>query len=97
MLLINPAIAIMSSKGWDLASTHSLEAFAEWARVKSDALLVVIIRPHDAVLAADPLLSPLDAHDRLWDRDVPKLLESLVRQRDEQQGKQLKREAKHGV
>lgn len=84
----------MSKGAWDLTSTHSLEAYAEYQRVKTDALIVVIIRPGDAVLAADPLLHPLDVHDRLWDKDVPKLLESLRRSRDEERGKQLKREAK---
>lgn len=84
----------MSKGAWDLTSTHSLEAAAEWLRTKSDALIVVVIRPGDAVLAADPTIHALDVHDRLWERDVPKLLESLVRSREEERGKQLKREAK---
>lgn len=79
--------------GWDLTSTHSLEAAAEWMREKSDALIVVVIRPQDGVLAVDPLINVLDVHDRLWE-DVPKLLEGLVRYRDEQRAKQLRREAK---
>ena len=84
----------MSKAKWDLTSTHSLEAAAEWMRVRSDALIVVIIRPGDAVLAADPLIDVLDIHDRLWDKDMPALLGSLRRSRDEARGKQLKREAK---
>lgn len=84
----------MSKRDWDLTSTHSLESAAEWLREKADALIVVVIRPGDAVLAADPLLDVMDVHDRLWDKDVPKLLESLVRSRDEERGKVLKREAK---
>ncbi len=84
----------MASKGWDLTSTHSLEAAAEWLRSKSDALIVVVVRPGDGALAADPLIDVLDVHDRLWDKDMPKLLEGLLRTRDEERAKQLKREAK---
>lgn len=84
----------MSKAKWDLTNTHSLEAAAEWMRLRSDALIVVIIRPEDAVLAVDPLIDVMDVHDRLWERDMPKLLGSLRRSRDETRGKALKREAK---
>lgn len=84
----------MANGKWDLASTHSLEAYGEYVRKTADALIVVIIRPGDAVLAADPLIDVLDIHDRLWEKDVPALLGSLRRSREEERGKQLKREAK---
>lgn len=84
----------MSKAKWDLTSTHSLEAAAEWMRVRADALIVVVIRPGDAVLAADPLIDVMDVHDRIWEKDMPKLLASLRRIRDEQRGKVSKREAK---
>jgi len=84
----------MSKRDWDLTSTHSLEAATEWLRVKADALIVVVIRPGDGALAADPLIEVLDVHDRLWDGDMQKLLAGLVRMRDEERGKQLRREAK---
>jgi hypothetical protein len=84
----------MANGKWDLTSTHSLEAYGEYVRKAADALIVVIIRPGDAVLAADPLIDVLDIHDRLWEKDVPALLGSLRRSRDEERDKQLKREAK---
>jgi hypothetical protein len=49
-----------NGKQWDLTSTHSLEAAAEWLRVRSDALIVVVIRPGDGALAADPLIDVID-------------------------------------
>jgi hypothetical protein len=62
--------------------------------VKADALIVVVIRRGDGTLAADPLIDVIDVHDRLWERDMPKLLEGLVRARDAERARQLKREAK---
>ena len=85
----------MSNRNWDLTSTHSLEAAANWLREKSDALIVVVIRPQDGVLAVDQLISVLDVHDRLWE-GMPKLLEGLKDYRDAERAKQLKREAKSG-
>lgn len=84
----------MSKGKWDLTSTHSLEAAAEWLRERSGALIVVVVRSGDGALAADPLISVLDVHDRLWEKDVPMLLDSLVRHRDGERAKQLKREVK---
>lgn len=84
----------MAKGKWDLTSTHSLEAAAEWLRERSDALIVVVIRPGDGALAADPLIDVLDVHDRLWDRDLPKLLGRLRDMRAEERAKVLKREAK---
>lgn len=48
---------------WDLTSTHSLEAGAEWIRAKAGALCVVIVRVNDSVLAADPGLAAGDAEE----------------------------------
>ena len=79
---------------WDTTSTHSLQAFAEWTRKQTDALIVVIIRPKAGVIAVDETIHVLDVHDRLWEKDMPALLEGLVRSRDEMQAAQLKREAK---
>jgi hypothetical protein len=84
----------MAKGKWDLTSPHSLMAAAEWLREQSGALIVVVIRPGDGALAADPLIDVLDVHDRLWERDMPKLLQSLRATRDEERAKALKREAK---
>ncbi|MFC5861067.1 hypothetical protein ACFPT7_02045 [Acidicapsa dinghuensis] len=82
------------AREWDLTSTHSLEAAAEWLRKKSDALIVVVIRPQDGALAVDEQIDVLDVHDRLWDGSMPKLLGRLREIRDGQRAKLLKREAK---
>lgn len=83
---------------WDLTSTHSLEAAAEYLRKKADALIVVVIRPGDGALAVDELLDALDVHDRLWDGAVVGTMQPLLRRlkemRDEKRQKVLKREAK---
>ncbi len=84
----------MAKREWDLTSTHSLEAAAEWLRKKSGALIVFVIRPGDGALAADPLLDVVDVHDRLGDGDTPKLLGRLKEIRDEERSMVLKREAK---
>ena len=86
----------MSGKPWDMKSTHSLTAAAEWMRKQSDALVVVIVRPGDGALAADPLIDVLDVHDRLWDKDLPKLLAALKATREDEWAKVLKKEAKSG-
>jgi hypothetical protein len=46
---------------WDLESTHSLEAFAEWARKQADAATVIIVRGQDYAFAAAPGIRPGDA------------------------------------
>jgi hypothetical protein len=90
----SPAKQGAKAKGkWDLTSTHSLAAAAEWLRERSDALVVLVIRPKDGALAVDPLIDVIDVKDRVWE-DVPKLLGELRRIRDEERTKQLKREAK---
>ncbi len=38
---------------WDMTTTNSLEAAAGWLRKQSDAVLVVVIRAQDAVVAVD--------------------------------------------
>ena len=85
----------MAKDKWDLTSTHSLEAAAEWLRKRSDALIVVVIRASDGSLAVDPLIDVIDVKDRIWE-DVPKLLGELRRIRDDERAKQLKREARNG-
>ena len=62
------------TRKWDMASTHSLESGAEWLLGKADALAVVVIRVNDAVLAADPGISPADV-----DRLVCERMQQLVR------------------
>jgi hypothetical protein len=83
----------MFGKDWDLKSTHSLEAAAEYFRKKSDALIVIVIRPHDGTLAADLLIDGIDVEDRL-NQDIHKLTNSLQEIRDIERARQLKREKK---
>ena len=53
-------------KSWDMTSTHSLEAGAEWMRSSSKALLVLIVRDNDAVLAVAAGIRPADIEGMLY-------------------------------
>jgi cysteine synthase len=64
----------------DWTKTGTVEAMAQWLRSKSDALCVVVIRPFNSVMAADPLLAPADCGTRL-DEELPGLLAELVKAR----------------
>lgn len=59
------------SKGPDWTKTGTLVAMAEWLRVRSGALCVVVLRRDDASLAADPELAPADARELLRERIDP--------------------------
>lgn len=70
------------AKGPDWSKTGTVVGYAEWVRSKSDALCVVVIRPFNSVLAADPLLTPADCAKRLAE-ELPGLLEALTAARAE--------------
>lgn len=62
----------MAGKGPDWTKTGTLVAYAEWLRSKSDAICVVVIRPHDSTFAVDPRCKPEDAQT-LVERYIPRL------------------------
>jgi cysteine synthase len=64
----------------DWTRTGTVEGYAEYLRKQSDALCVVVIRPFNSVMAADPLLAPADCATRL-DEELPGLLAELVKAR----------------
>lgn len=64
------------AKGPDWMRTGTVEAMAEWLRSRSDALCVVVVRPMDSVLAADPRLTPADCGERLAE-ELPGLVQQL--------------------
>jgi hypothetical protein len=45
----------------DMTALHAVEGLAEWIRKGSGALLVLVVRSEDAVVAVDPLIAPGDA------------------------------------
>jgi hypothetical protein len=53
----------MASKGPDWTRTGTIVAYAEWLRSKSDAICVLVIRPHDSSFAVDPSCPPGDAEE----------------------------------
>jgi hypothetical protein len=53
----------MSKKPWDVTSTSSLEAFAEFVRRKSDASVVLIVRGADYAFAPASGVSPAAAKE----------------------------------
>ena len=56
----------------DWTRTGTVEGYAEYLRKQSDAICVLVIRPHDSVFAVDPLCAPADA-ERLVNDYVPRL------------------------
>ncbi len=70
------------AKGWDLASTGSLQAAARWILGRSGALCVCVIRVDDLAIAGDLQLAPKDVLALLEDR-APELHATLEAERKE--------------
>ena len=66
----------------DWAKTGTVEGYAEWLRGKSDALCVLVIRPHDSVFAVDPGCSAADAGG-LCAEYLPRLMQRVEHARKE--------------
>jgi hypothetical protein len=49
----------------DWSRTGTIAGFAESLRKNSDAICVLVIRPHDSVMAVDPQCKPEDAAERV--------------------------------
>jgi cysteine synthase len=56
----------------DWTRTGTVEGYAGYLRKSSDAICVLVIRPHDSVFAVDPRCAPEDAQ-RLVEEYVPRL------------------------
>ncbi len=54
-------------KGWNLESPRSLLGAAQWLCKGSDALIVLIVRPGDVVVAVDERMRPADVAGVLRD------------------------------
>jgi hypothetical protein len=52
-----------AGKKWDLTSTRSLEAAAEWLRKQADASVVFVVRGKDYAFAIAPDVTPEQAYD----------------------------------
>jgi hypothetical protein len=66
----------------DWTKTGTVVAFAEWIRKDSDALLVMVVRRDDSVLAADPKMPVADVY-RLVEEYIPALAADLEKSRAE--------------
>lgn len=73
---------VLMSKGLDWTKTGTVAGYAEWLRKNADALCVVVIRPFNSVLAADPGLTPADCGERLAE-ELPGLVLELRQARAE--------------
>ena len=71
-----------AAKKPDWTRTGTVEGYAEYLRKQSDALCVVVIRPFNSVLAADPDLAPADCGERLAE-ELPGLILGLRQARAE--------------
>ena len=56
----------------DWTKTGTVAGYAEYLRKQSDAICVLVIRPHDSVFAVDPKCAPADA-EQLVTFYVPRL------------------------
>ena len=66
----------MSRTPPDWTKTGTVAGYAEYLRKQSDAICVLVIRPHDSVFAVDPLCAPADAEERVKEY-VPRLAERV--------------------
>jgi cysteine synthase len=66
----------------DWTRTGTVAGYAEYLRSKSDALCVVVIRPFNSVLAADPDITPADCGKRL-EEELPGLIAALREAREQ--------------
>jgi len=51
----------------DWTRTGTVVGYAEYLRKQSDAICVLVIRPHDSVFAVDPRCAPSDAEQLVVD------------------------------
>ena len=51
----------------DWTKTGTIGGYAKWLLEKSDAICVLVIRPHDSVFAVDPRCKPADAEQLVKD------------------------------
>ena len=72
----------MAAKDADWTRTGTIAAYAEWLRDKSDAICVLVIRPHDSVFAVDAHCKPADAEQLVKDY-IPRLAEQVEQARSE--------------
>ena len=57
----------MAGKAPDWTRTGTVAGYADWLRSKSDAICVLVIRPHDSVFSVDPQCKPEDAEQLVKD------------------------------
>lgn len=66
----------MAKQAPDWTKTGTVAGYAEYLRKQSDAICVLVIRPHDSVFAVDPRCAPADAEELVKDY-VPRLAERV--------------------
>lgn len=66
----------MAGKQRDWTKTGTVEGYAEYLCKRANALCVVVIRPFNSVIAADPGISPKDCGERLAE-ELPGLILKL--------------------
>lgn len=66
----------------DWTKTGTVAGYAEYLRKQSDAICVLVIRPHDSVFAVDPRCAPTDAEQLVMDY-LPRLAQQVEATRRE--------------
>lgn len=60
----------------DWTKTGTVAGYSEYLRKQSDAICVLVVRPHDSVFAVDPKCAPADA-EQLVKNYLPRLAERV--------------------
>jgi hypothetical protein len=61
--ITNAGVKGMAKTAPDWTRTGTVAGYAEYLRKSSDAICVLVIRPHDSVFAVDPDCKPEDAEE----------------------------------
>jgi cysteine synthase len=74
----------------DWTKTGTVSGYADYLRKQSDAICVLVIRPHDSVFSVDLKCPPAEA-ERLVTEYVPRLAERVEAARKEKKAAMLER------
>jgi cysteine synthase len=72
----------MAKTSPDWTRTGTVCGYADWLRKSSDAICVLVVRPHDSVFSVDPKCAPTDAERLVMDY-VPRLAGRVAQARRE--------------
>lgn len=72
----------------DWTKTGTVSGYADYLRKQSDAILVLVIRPHDSVFSVDPGCAPVDAGELVAEY-LPRLMSRVEEARKQKKAARL--------